>query len=219
MSRRESDYYPTPPECVHALMPFVQTWGFSYLEPCAGAGSIIKAAKQWSGRNKLVSKWYAYERSSELAQNIQGAEDVQVGDALAMDWHRMPVVANPPFSDMGVWVERIMKHCEVHKVPCAILTRCSWLLESGRYTVRQKLRGRLTVINMCWRPSFTGDGKFDNQPAVWLIYDPGRPKQYGEQSYYVEKPLVEQSLIDHHRAAARLSVVAGEMELQGGLGL
>jgi hypothetical protein len=40
--RRDRDHYPTPPEAVGPLLPFLGP-ATRYIEPCAGAGSLISA--------------------------------------------------------------------------------------------------------------------------------------------------------------------------------
>lgn len=131
--RVESDFYPTPPAFVRAILPHLPLAG-SILEPMAGDGAVVHV---------LVDAGHPCVDMIEIdptrATALRGmGDDIHVGDALApeADWlWDMPhglVITNPSFSLAQALAERSLRAQRPHGGTTALFVPQSFLGTAGR---------------------------------------------------------------------------------------
>ncbi len=143
--RNRSDWYPTPPWCVDALLGAISSRLPSgrWLEPCAGDGSIIRAVQRW--RPEL--KWYAHElrreHGPELAQ-LDAVRGLVLGDFRHASHAQGYAVGltNPPFKLAEVFARR-MRQITDHTI---LLLRLNFLGGEARNAWLRATRPDLYVL-------------------------------------------------------------------------
>lgn len=211
MSRRALDYYPTPPDAVQALHGWLRRSGWmdttsTWLDPAAGFGALLEG---------LPGRRVAMDIDPHREADLRAvADEVRIGDSLAMDWpNRAGIVANPPFSHLDEFVRSIVDHVKhptnFSPVAC-VLTRLQWLDEGDRAA---KWRPSM-VLRMPWRQSFTGDGRCDSTTHCWLVYGTAGTSTAVE---WLPRPLVSDEAWARFRAqtGASSGVQVG-LDLAGG---
>lgn len=97
--RQTADFYPTPAWCTHRLLEAAELPDGDWLEPCAGEGAIIRAAREVRPK----AAWTAVELRAEcaplLTRILPPFSDIRAGvDFLKADWRHFDVVlTNPPY--------------------------------------------------------------------------------------------------------------------------
>lgn len=192
--------YPTPAWCVHALLhepqfspggPIFPSNG-SYLEPCAGSGSIISAARN-------LGTWHAVEidEANEkplrtLAKTLQAtqendkppplridmrdffdmnllAEKADAGSHIARNCWRYQydaVITNPPYSLAYEFVNRCRELAPI----VAMLLRVNFLESAERAPWFHKLMPEYVRV-LPDRPRFR-NGSADSSAYAWMIWTP-----------------------------------------------
>lgn len=170
MSRRENDYYPTPPWCVLRLLDAVRVEG-RILEPAAGDGAIIRALRLGGAKVTHVTAVDIDHR--HVGALAACADEVITGDALGLSRMREPydaIVTNPPYSlafEFACWAVG-----RAHLV--AMLLRLSFLGSVRRAAWLQAFTPSVLVLPN--RPSFTSDGQTDSSDYAWFVWGlPGGP--------------------------------------------
>lgn len=146
-ARNERDYYPTPAAAVAPLLPFLPPV-FTYAEPCAGDGALIRA----------------------LPGDCVWASDIEPQmDCPAMDWRAAPsfwnapdfIITNPPWRRdvLHPFIEEMSRHAPtwllidadwMHTVQAApYLDICTTIVSIGRvkWVEGSKHTGK---DNCCW---------------------------------------------------------------------
>lgn len=91
LPRRENEFWATPIEAVRPLVPHLPVAGCTWVEPCAGAGDLVRA---------LSSLWPTGEVSG--AYDIAPGDDaVQAGNALDLTCRPGLFITNPPWPRPG----------------------------------------------------------------------------------------------------------------------
>lgn len=152
--RIERDYYPTPREAVLPLVPHLPP-SFSFTEPCAGDGALIDHIE-------AVTRGSCY-----WAFDIHPmAEDVEHGDALAMDICGTEfIITNPP------WDRKIL-HPLIERLsdlaPTWLLFDADWMHTRQSAPFMPRLRKIVSVGRVKWIPDSKMTGK-DN--CAWYLFD------------------------------------------------
>ena len=113
--RIASDNYPTPSYAVRRLLelPLVQRLvgapNLVCLDPCAGEGSIIRAARPMLDP---ATKFVGVEIRPECAPSLGRSCTATIGDYLAMPPIRADlIITNPPFSRAQKFIEKSIAEC------------------------------------------------------------------------------------------------------------
>ena len=166
-TRRESDYYRTPPEAINTFLDNFQFLIIEdILEPCAGDGAIIKAIRARE-RGYYITAVEIRDETENLIES--GADQVFIDDFLTFPGlHPVPgtIITNPPYSI----AQEIIEHCfEIAPDAEVIMLLRLAFLESkkrkpfwDKYPVTQ-----LYVLSE--RPSFTGKGT-DATAYAWFVW-------------------------------------------------
>lgn len=164
--RRALDFYPTPRECVYALVDFLEIPKDAEIwEPACGGGAII---------NALTDRGYLNLSGTD----IQSGTDFLRFERPGTDW----IITNPPFS----LAEEFVRHAYDLKVPFAFLLKCQFWHSARRKPLFDAIRPAF-VLPLTWRPDFTGQGSslMDMMWVVWkaegsaeTLYQPlAKPKE------------------------------------------
>lgn len=154
--RRDNDFYPTPKECVWALLPEIRHFPQQLWEPCCGDGGIARELE--TGGYSVVG--------TDLVDRGYGEGGV---DFLATTSRRASgIVTNPPF---GTLVSPFISHAlELGVTHLAVLVNVNLWHAVGR-TKLWEIRQPEIVYALCWRPDFTGAGRpYFN--CVWTVWGP-----------------------------------------------
>jgi len=174
--RRERDFYPTPVKAVEPLIPHLPH-RFTYVEPCAGKGDLVKALSTFEG----VAHGGRFCAMCHEASDIHagghyshlGTDNV-IKQRDAFDIDDVPAevdffITNPP------WDRKILHPLIIH----LSAIRPTWLLFDADWThTRQAapymmfLRKIVSVGRIKWIPDSPHTGK-DN--CAWHLFEPNYP--------------------------------------------
>lgn len=170
--RSPADSYPTPAWCVRRALEAIQLPGGEWLEPCAGAGSIVRAAR--AVRRDV--RWSAYEIQRRHLRSLTGevgSSRALVGDFLAAE--ELPrydvIFTNPPYSKAQPFLEKALGIAD-HVV---LLLRLNFLASEARSSLMQSFAPDVYVLPN--RPSFNGLGT-DSIEYAWFHWH-ARPRRTG----------------------------------------
>jgi len=170
------DDYPTPRWCVHRLLEVYELRGGLWLEPCAGAGSILRAVAEV--RSDVL--WQANDLNPDHYRTLGRRDDVRLvmgDDAREIVVHPEVVVAitNPPF---GPSLD-ILRHLLDAGVRLPIfLQRLNWAAGPRRELFRALKPSSLVLPD---RPSFMDlyevekpdvlKAQTDSIEYAWFVFD------------------------------------------------
>jgi hypothetical protein len=189
VTRRDLDYYPTPRWMVDHLLDRLTegaprgSWlraGDRVLEPCVGAGNIVKGLVDRFPNlevttNDIARKWPA-------TWHFDATQEGRIWERDRYDW----IITNPPFS---VAFDIVRQAVEVARFGVAMLLRMSWLEpveERAAWLAKNPPNWELVME----RYSFRRNGKTDSVTSCWFVWGdlptrieiiPGRGRQ-GELS-------------------------------------
>lgn len=181
MSRRDLDYYPTPPDVTRAILDTLAPQpGAVVLDPSCGDGAILDvASERW-----CVTRGIELD-SSRASTALAKGHAVTAGDALARSWPSCDLlVQNPPFSLALDFVRRAAQYAAERGSMTASLVRLSFLSSKGRAAFHREHPADVYVL--AGRPSFTGDGKVDQVDYVWLVHGPGVERRWSVLEWQVD---------------------------------
>lgn len=173
--RQALDDYPTPRWCVHRLLERYALAGGLWLEPCAGAGSIIRAV----GEVRDDVRWYANELNTAYGPALRALPSVElVGHADARTLAPPPplsvIITNPPFGP-SLEILEPMLHSGAR---VAFLQRLNWAAGPRRERFRTLFP---SVYVLPDRPSFIDTYEAetphilkpgtDSIEYAWFIFD------------------------------------------------
>lgn len=154
--RRERDYYPTPIEAVHPLIPHLPI-GATFIEPCAGNGALV---------SHLAS--FGHYCTRALDADPQGVA-IEKADALTDDglhrWQADFIITNPPWS-RPVLHQMIAKFSFI--MPTWLLFDADWMHTRQSAPFMPMLRKVVSVGRVKWIPDSKMTGK-DN--VAWHLFD------------------------------------------------
>jgi hypothetical protein len=169
------DDYPTPRWCVHRLLEAYELPGGLWLEPCAGAGAIIRAVAEVRGD----VRWHANEINPVYRQPLEALLGGQpaIGDALKA-W--VPpitkvIITNPPF---GPSLELLLHFLQYRHAVTVFLQRLNWAAGPRRHVFRTI---EPSVYVLPDRPSFVDTyekhapqalkAQTDSIEYAWFVFD------------------------------------------------
>jgi hypothetical protein len=175
--RREADFYPTPPCAVEALrLWFVQKFGAAplqerWLDPAAGAGSLL----HWFGvphaRRYALEFREGPKVEADLARFVASARTVTGVNSLDVSWgHVINVIANPPFTMLTPFMERMDREQAARGGFTISMTPTQWWQAQSRKHIRRPHY----FLPLCWRPAFMGAGGAQYDVA-WSVWAPEAP--------------------------------------------
>ncbi len=170
------DDFPTPRWCVHRLLELYELPPGQWLEPCAGAGSIIRACSEYLDDGQ----WFANELNPRYLPALRNHDRILLAsDYDARDLPIPPtvsaIITNPPFA-LSLPILKAM----LERAPQAVtifLQRLNWAAGPRRELFR-KLTPSIFVLPD--RPSFvdtinkkTGKLKAstDSIEYAWFVFD------------------------------------------------
>lgn len=144
------DFYPTPPECTHALMMFMGITGKTIWEPACGDGKMSSVIKMYG--NEVIE--------TDIARGV---------DFLNCDWECCDaVITNPPFSLAESFIRKAQN------------APMSAMLLKAHYWNAAKRRSLFTsfppsyVLALSWRPNFLeARGKSPTMDFIWTVWESG----------------------------------------------
>lgn len=164
LARIALDHYPTPPEVVQAILPFLPVSG-PVLDPCCGGGDILE---------HFAAPGYGIEIDPGRAALASGrGHRVAVGDALQMSWPSIDLlVMNVPFTHALEFARKAMEWRALRRT-VAMLARLTFLESAERAGFHREFPSDVYVLSR--RPRFRGDTNgTDSVTAAWFVWGPGR---------------------------------------------
>lgn len=171
-TRKEADFYATPPWTVHRFLEAVNLPGGRWLEPCAGDGELIRAVN--AKRSDVV--WSIGELRSEMGPHLAPlvGESLFIGDFLALDGFAWGpelfdvVLTNPPF---GLALPFVKKCMELSKRTIMLLRLNFWGSEERREFLNAYPPDTYVLPN---RPVFSVNKKgkvgTDSPEYAWFVW-------------------------------------------------
>lgn len=158
-ARHDRDFYPTPPECTHALLDFVKYLSLSTIwEPACGDGAISKV---------LTARGYSVI-STDLRIDSgfgRGGIDFLQSEKLADN-----VITNPPFN----LSEEFIEHCWILDFDFFALLLKSQYWHAKTRTQLFKTTKPAFVLPLSWRPNFApARGKSPTIEMAWTVWIKG----------------------------------------------
>ncbi|QIV65792.1 putative methyltransferase [Mesorhizobium phage Cp1R7A-A1] len=190
--RVENDFYPTPPECTHALLRFFDAQGRTVLnkrvwEPAAGQGHISKVCRLFG----------AEVRESDLHPQTEGAttaDFTKVDDAIFDADPKIPhfIITNPPYQrdvidgfiakcvmfarDYGITTALLMRN----EVDSAI-TRRKFFVDCAQFDAK---------LTLLWRPRWIADSTGSpRHNYAWFIWSAAAGNRAAELHHAIKPKL------------------------------
>lgn len=174
IGRRKSDFYPTPPEVVTALLGFLRLPKKTVIWECAaGEGDMVAAIRACG-----------YERAwgTDISDGLDFLEAPDTPEIhFGFDW----IITNPPFA----LAEDFIRRAASMGKPFAFLLKSQYWHAKGRMKLFEELPPSY-ILPLTWRPDFFfkddhgGSPLMDVMWCVWLT-----PQIRGVQTVY--KPLAK----------------------------
>ena len=134
--RRSKDDYPTPPNHTRALLTWLKKRGLlpagcSIVDPCAGAGAILRVVREQVPDARLIANELDLGRFEELYEGTLNPDVATFGDALdgAIVGPGAAMITNFPFSLNDAFIER---YVTLDRPFSAAFLPVSYLGSSGR---------------------------------------------------------------------------------------
>ena len=154
MTRKSNDTYQTPASAIEPLLPFITFNDANCLDPCRGAGNIIKTVQN-----------YATCTSWNWCEIQEGIDYFAYKPTKRFDI----VITNPPFFCWRKFLTKSLSEADL----VIYLLRLN-VLGSGVKTQRAKFWNNNPPTHLFpleKRPSFTNDGKTDGCDYAWYCWD------------------------------------------------
>lgn len=159
--RKPRDYYPTPLAAVTALVPHLPST-FTYAEPCAGDGRLIKHIS-----SLLPDSECAFASDIELRESEEDIEELDAFDLSEEHLqHSDYIITNPPW-DRKI-LHPMIEHFSTLR-PTWLLFDADWVhtIQSSEL-VKKRLCKIVSIGRVKWIEDSAGSGK-DN--AAWYLFD------------------------------------------------
>lgn len=160
--RKLADVYPTPPDAVYSVIPYIEDIlpiGSRILEPACGDGSMSRALEEFG---YIVD---SYDIRTDSGYGYGGI------DFLTHDHDKYDaVITNPPFS---LAEEFIVRALEIAPVVVFFLKATYWNVASRKKLFRQSPFMR--QLNLTWRPAFleAERGRSPLMDCIWCVWHRG----------------------------------------------
>lgn len=174
IGRRRSDFYPTPPEVVTALLDFLRLPKETVIWECAaGEGDMVAAIRECG---------YSGVYGTDISDGFDFLDpDVFKRFLAPFDW----IITNPPFALAEAFIRRAASTGK----PFSFLLKSQYWHAKGRMKLFEELPPSY-ILPLTWRPDFFfkddhgGSPLMDVMWCVWLT-----PQIRGVQTVY--KPLAK----------------------------
>ena len=177
--RKESDFYPTPPDVTRALLGFLNLErGTGVWEPACGDGAISKV---------LTDNGLCVFSSDLRLDSGFGKADVNFLeiplDARCPDW----IITNPPFA----LAEEFIRHALTFTPRVAMLLKSQYWHAKKRAALFEE-RPPSDILALTWRPAFleAERGKSPLMDVVWVVWgaDPACSERSNVRYHVVNRP-------------------------------
>lgn len=153
-TRRELDFYPTPPAATRALLPLIADWPDAVWEPCCGDGAIGKELETEGFKvvaTDLIDRGYG----------VGNRDFFEFEEALAST-----IVTNPPFSRADNFIRHAL---DLGIQRMALLLKINFWNAAKRTALWDEWPPA-ALYPLTWRLDFTGAGAphFD---CMWCVWD------------------------------------------------
>lgn len=162
-TRKESDFYPTPPEVTHALMEFLYEKNhinaLDAVWECACGNGVMA---------KVINEYVMDVFSSDIEDRgfgVGGVDFLKPLDTAEYDW----IITNPPFSKASEFITQALNQCD--KV--AMLFKSQYWHAKTRLDLFRE-HPPSYVLPLTWRPDFL-NGARGNRPTMeclWTVWLP-----------------------------------------------
>ncbi|MGE4353542.1 MAG: SAM-dependent DNA methyltransferase [Oscillospiraceae bacterium] len=176
--RKESDFYPTPPDVTLALLHHLQLPKETVIwEPACGEGHMA---------NVFVEQGYLTSATDLNYQGYgEGGIDFLTAPLPDCNW----IITNPPFNQ----AENFIRRCAEHKKPFALLLKSQYWHSKSRLQLFRGIQPT-EVLPLTWRPDFLFKTRGNGQPVMeclWCVWN-----GQAEVTYYhpLERPM---NIADH----------------------
>lgn len=125
---RQLEFFPTPPWAARAggeLIKLLDPLAEDAWDPCCGQGHMVHGLKDYF---RAIHRTDIHDYGWDGLNTLQDFTAPERGIKTKADW----VIANPPFSLAGQFVERGLQRA---RRGVAILQRSTWLSSAGRYRI------------------------------------------------------------------------------------
>lgn len=191
----DHDDFPTPPWCVDRLLDVAGAdlleGGREWIEPCAGAGGIIRAVNDWTRRapqDLQLPEWSACELQHRHAAGLKatGARgvlaDFRVWAASQPEGRFDVAITNPPFDIAS----EILAGCQRIARVTVLLLRFPYFGSDERAeALRQWCPD---IFGLPDRPTFV-EGRSDNTVYGWFRWDHARATPFGSIRMLASTPV------------------------------
>jgi len=172
-ARRPHEFYPTPPDALAALEPWIPDLyrGGRVVEPAAGDGAVVAWVAQHCEPEDLVAVDIEMTHARRAALIEAGATSTIRGDWMdpELDLRARLLITNPPYSRAQDFIDWSLRRCEVGGA-VVMLLRLGFLASLKR---RQWWGGvplaRVGVLSR--RPRFV-NGSSDSADYGWFMWRP-----------------------------------------------
>jgi hypothetical protein len=162
--RRELDFYPTPAECTHALMKYLNLNIEEHIiwEPACGTGEMSEVLKRYA--SEVISTDLRYTGYGE-------------GGVEYLTTTKRPctaIITNPPFNLADKFILRAVNEANV----------VAMLLKSQYWHAKKRLNlftlyKPSAILPLTWRPDFTKGGEGSpTMDMIWTVWDSRSGSQF-----------------------------------------
>lgn len=172
--RSPSDNYSTPLWVTHRALEAIELPSGLWVDPCAGTGNIIQAARML----RPEVRWKSYEIRPECLEplvNIDSNPTIVDFTVDAVKPRRCDVVLmNPPYRVAQEFIEKSLRFAD-HVV---VLLRLNYLGSQVRNSFMRNDCPDVYVLPN--RPSFENNGRTDSIEYAWMVWSRHRkPRKQG----------------------------------------
>ena len=174
--KRARDFYPTPKEAVEPLIPFLPEY-FTYIEPCAGDGRLVKHIDELMHGDADCHGAYDIEYPDDDDGNPLPLQwDVKIKDAFSLTKLDVPyteyIITNPPWSrdkKSGYILHRMIEHFAELR-PTWLLFDADWLFTKQATPYVEKYLLQVVAVG---RVSWEQNGVSGKDNAAWYLFEAG----------------------------------------------
>lgn len=171
-TRRELDYYPTPPEATIALMRFLDLPRSTVIwEPASGDGSMSKVLEHYV--DTVISSDIRPDGYGKPNTDYLTCHDVKC-DA---------IITNPPFELAHKFIEKALLEADM----VAMLVKSQYWHAKKRFTLYASCIPTF-VLPLTWRPDFVG-GERGGAPTMEVLWTVWKKGDYAARYIPLAKPI------------------------------
>ena len=159
--RKERDFYPTPLEAFLPILPHLP-YNFTYIEPCAGDGELIKHMEKYCSGGKLL-----HASDIEPQNDMVGLFKLHKQDMfeVSIPQNTQYIITNPPW-DRGILHKMLEQFPK--KVGMWLLFDADWIHTKQSIQFQHMLKSIVSIGRVKWIADSKSVGK-DN--CAWYYFD------------------------------------------------